>query len=195
MGLVLRFAVAALLLAPGPALHAQSDASTLRWVRGRVASNSPGTIVLQLRDGRPLAVACDTRCAAASPGSLVELHYVDRKGERRAEHLFVGPAADGELSRRPGRSVRGLVIRARTSSVQLQVGTKKRSYEIERKATFVEAGGWQPVATGRDAIAARIRTGEEVLLKYEEDDSSIQAGEVTIPGTTLKAVEVRRLKG
>ncbi|MGZ8710893.1 MAG: hypothetical protein ACXW28_11785 [Thermoanaerobaculia bacterium] len=42
---------------------------------------------------------------------------------------------------------------------------------------------------------ARIKAGEDMLLEYEEHDDSIQAGDLVIPGTALKAVELRRLKG
>jgi hypothetical protein len=150
---------------------------------------------VQLRGGKPLSIACDAPCAAVTPAAIVELHYVDRKGDRRAEFLFVVDQAAGELSRRPGRSARGVVTRTKKSSLQLQVGTKKRTYELEKKTTLVEPGQWRPAATGRAEVMARVKAGEDILLKYEEHDDSIQAGEVTIPGTALKAVEVRRLKG
>jgi hypothetical protein len=188
-----RCLAAGILLVATTTAFAQSDAVTFRWVRGRVMSNTPGTIIVTLQGTRQLSVTCDARCDAASPGSLVELHYSDRKGQKRAEYVFVGPSADNELSRKPGRSVRGIVARTRKSSVQLQVGSKKRSYEIERKAAFVEAGQWQPAASGRAEVIARLVVGESVLLKYEEQDSSIYVGDVLLPQTTLKALEVRRL--
>jgi hypothetical protein len=190
----MRFLVVASLLLFSTSVAAQTDATELRWVRARVLSNAAGTIVLQLGDVKQLSVTCDTLCAGAAPGDVVELHYIDRKGTRTARMMFAGNQTAAELSKKPGRSARGVVSRTKKSSVRLQFGTKTRDYTIQKKTTLVEAGQGQPVATGRADVISRLKVGEDLLVKYEEHDTSFQAGEVTLPSTELRAVELRRMQ-
>lgn len=176
-----------------PAAYAENT-TELRWVRGVVISNAAGSVLLQMGGDRRIAIACDGRCAAATPGAIVELHYTDRNDEIRGELLFTDPRSAGELLKRPGRSVRGIVLRTKTSSVQLQVGSKQRTYGVEKAAALIEAGQPQPAAIGRAEVITRLSAGDLILLKYEEHDASIMVGDITLPGSELRAVEVRRLQ-
>lgn len=190
---LLRLTLALFLVLEATAALAQTNTTELRWVRGVVISNASGAVLLQTRGDRRIAISCDARCAAATPGAIVELHYVDRDDDLRGELLFTDPSA-GELSKRPGRSVRGTVLQTKTASVRLQVGNKQRTYGVEKSAALFEPRQPQPAAIGRAEVLTRLSAGETILLKYEEHDSSISVGDILLPGSELRAVEVRRLQ-
>ena len=175
-----------------PAAHADNT-TELRWVRGVVITNAAGSVLLQMSGDRRIAIACDERCAAATPGAIVELHYTDRNDQIRGELLFTDPRSAGDLSKRPGRSVRGTVLRTKKASVQLQVGNKQRTYGVEKSTALIEAGQPQPAAIGRAEVITRLSAGDLVLLKYEEHDASMVIGDITLPGSELRAMEFRRL--
>ena len=175
-----------------PATHADNT-TELRWVRGVVITNAAGSVLLQMGGDRRIAIACDQRCATATPGAIVELHYTDRNDQIRGELLFTDARSARELSKRPGRSVRGTVLRTKTASVQLQVGNKQRTYNVEKSTALIEAGQPQPAVIGRAEVITRLSAGDLVLLKYEEHDASMTIGDLTLPGSELRAVEVRRL--
>lgn len=166
-----------------------STQGNLRWVRARVTAASPVLLTLQLR-GDELQVARGALPPDAAPvGSTIELHYVDSHGTRRAAFAF-STSAPGELSKRPGRSLHGVVTRVKKTSLQIDAGGKKKSLDVERRAVVVDAADTR---TGRAAVIAALKPGDEVLVKYVEQSSDIVAGDVVIPGTDLKVIEVRRL--
>lgn len=191
MSHLLRLPLALALALTATAALAQPTTSELRWVRGVVISNASGAVLLQMRGDKRISISCDERCAAATPGATVELHYADRDHALRGELLFIDRGA-GELSKRPGRSVRGTVLRTRSASVQLQVGNKQRTYGVEKSAALIDAS--QPPAVGRSEVLTRLSAGETILLKYEEHDTSMSVGDLFLPGSELRAVELRRLK-
>jgi hypothetical protein len=61
-------------------------------------------------------------------------------------------------------------------------------------AALIEAGQPQPAAIGRAEVITRLSAGDLILLKYEEHHASIMVGDITLPGSELRAVEVRRLQ-
>ena len=171
-----------------PTAHAASTPE-LRWVRGVVISNAAGSVLLQMGGDRRIAIACDERCSAATSGAIVELHYTDRNDEIRGELLFTGPRSRRRALEEAGTSVRGIVLRTKTASVQLQVGNKQRTYGVEKSTALIEAGQPQLAAIGRAEVITRLGAGDLVLLKFEEHDASIQVGDITLPGSELRAVE------
>lgn len=117
------------------------------------------------------------------------MHYVDSRGVKRAAFAF--PVTDpGDLSKRPGLSLHGVVTRVKGASLRIDAGGKENSLEVERRAVVVDAG---TTRTGRAAVVAALAPGDEVLVKYAEQSSDIVTAEVFVPGTDLKALEVRRL--
>ena len=166
-----------------------STHGSLRWVRARVTAASPLLLTLQLREAEIQVQRGALPPDAAAVGSTIELHYVDSKGVKRA--VFAFPAPDpGELSKRPGRSLHGVLTRVRKTSLQIDAGGSRKSLDVESRAVVVDAGDTR---TGRAAVIAALTAGDEVLVKYAEQSSDIPAGDVLIPGTDLKALEVRRL--
>lgn len=81
-------------LAPAPTPVAP-DLRNLRWVRASVSASTPETVTLQLRD-REIVVIRDatTELFAADPstalaaGAIVEVHYTETNGTRRAIFLI-----------------------------------------------------------------------------------------------------------
>ena len=193
MPYLLRLALALLLVLTSSVALGQTTTRELRWVRGLVIANASGAILLQMRGDKRISIPCDAACAAATPGAIVELHYVDRHDAVRGEVLFTD-LSGGELSKRPGRSVRGTVLRTKTASMQLQVGNRQPTYGVEKSTALIEAGQPQPAAIGRAEVITRLNVGEVVLLKYEKHDASISVGDIFLPGSELRAMEVRRLK-
>jgi len=168
----------------------ESTHGSLRWVRARVTAASPVLLTLQLRGAELQVQRGALPPDAAAVGSTIELHYVDSKGVKRAAFAF--PAPDpGELSKRPGRSLHGVLTQVKKTSLQIDAGGTKKSLDVERRAVVVDAGDTR---TGRAAVIAALTAGDEVLVKYAEQSSDIVAGDVVIPGTDLKALEVRRLR-
>lgn len=161
----------------------------LRWVRARVTAASPVLLTLQLREAELQVQRGALPPDLPAVGSTIELHYVDSKGVKRA--MFAFPAPDpGELSKRPGLSLHGVLTRVTKTSLQIDAGGSRKSLDVERRAVVVDAGGTR---TGRAEVIAALTAGDEVLVKYAEQSSDIPAGDVVIPGTDLKALEVRRL--
>lgn len=166
-----------------------STQGNLRWVCARVTAASPVLLTLQLQ-GAELQVARGALPPdAAEVGSTIELHYVDSKGARRAAFVFSTPDP-GELSKRPGRSLHGVVTRVKRASLQIDAAGKRKSLDVENRAVVVDGADTR---TGRAAVIAALKPGDEVLVKYVEQSSDIVTGDVVIPGTDLKALEVRRL--
>ncbi len=170
---------------PAPA-HAGGP---LRWVHARVVSATGEAVTLQLRDSTLAIARGDLAADAVTPGSVVEVHYRDSKGERRGIYVFA-VAADTGLSKRPGRSFHAVITQVKKSSLRIDAGGRKTSLDVEKRAIVVDAAGTR---VGKAAVLAAVRPGDEVLVKYVETSSDMVAGDVVIPGTDLKVLEVRRL--
>lgn len=161
----------------------------LRWVHARVVSATGDAVTLQLRDSTLTIARADLPADRIAAGSVVEVHYRDSKPERRGVYVFAVPA-DTALSKRPGRSFHAVITQVKKSSLRIDAGGKHKSLNVEKRAIVVDAAGTR---VGKAAVLAAITPGDEVLLKYVEESSDIITGDVTIPGTDLKVLEVRRL--
>ncbi|MDQ3169678.1 MAG: hypothetical protein M3Q55_06040 [Acidobacteriota bacterium] len=177
-------------LVPGPQPQAAaSDPGQLRWVLGTITATAPTSVTLRLRD-RYLTLLSE-RDARLVIGERIEAHYTDRKGERRAV-LFVDAGTSGPVSKRPGRSYRGTVDRMRRSTLSLRVDGKRRDIALDSRTTLTTADG-RTLASGWRDVAAALTSGEMLLVIYEEHSDDMMAGDVMIPGTTLKARQIRML--
>ncbi len=162
----------------------------LRWVRGIVTAASPTSVTLRLRD-RDLTLSNEAGTAVVV-GGRVEAHYTDRKGERRAV-LFLDTGTSGTLSKRPGRSYRGTVDRMRRGTLSLRVEGKRRNVTLDSRTTLSTTDG-RALASGRRDVAAVLTDGEPLLVVYIEQSDDMMIGDVMIPGTTLVAREIRKLR-
>lgn len=189
----LRSLIVCVLLLAAPGLYSQEaslDPGQLRWVRGTVTSVSPASMTLQLR-GDPLTIALDG-VAPPAEGTRVEVHYTDRRRERRAVLIF-GAGVSGTISRRPGRSLRGSVDRLRRSTLSLHVEGRRRDVSLDSRTTLLTIDG-RALASGRSDVAAALAGGEPLLVIYEEQSDDMMVGDVLVPGSTRKAREIRRLR-
>lgn len=164
------FLAGALLLAGAAAQQPQDPPGPapgqLRWARGVVISASPDTLVLQLRSNT-LALGIDA--AAKRPlGSVVEVHYSEQGDARRAVLVFddqgSGPQ---ELSKRPGRSFRGLVTKAKRSALSVRVERKTRQVTMDKHTRLTDASG-HALASGSKEITPLLAVGDPVLVKFTE---------------------------
>ncbi len=170
---------------PAPA-HAGGP---LRWVHARVVSAMGDAVTLQLRDSTLAIARGDLPADAVVTGSVVEVHYRDSKGERRGVYVFA-VAPDAGLSKRPGRSFHAVITGVKKSSLRIDAGGRNKSLDVEKRSVVVDAAGTR---VGKAAVLAAVRPGDEVLLKYVETSSDLLVGDVFIPGTDLKVLEVRQL--
>lgn len=156
---------------------------SLRWARGVVVSVSPESVVLKLRN-RELSLARDLSLEvrpadALASGQIVDAHYVDRRGTRRAV-IVLGAIADdaAKLSKRPGTSVLGTVKKAKRSSLTLDVAGKSRGFGLKKKTRLLDRDG-RLAAEGAAAIVASVSAGDRLLIAYERDeDAGDQAVEI-----------------
>jgi hypothetical protein len=161
----------------------------LRWVRATVTSVSADSLTLRLRD-KDLTITRDG-VEAPAVGSTVEAHYLDKSGAKRAVLIFeLEPTT--ELSKRAGYSYRGLIKRLKRSSVSVAAGTKSNTINLMKKTRLVDAAG-RAVAAGAKEVGALLRTGDEVLIKYEEDSAVVVEGMMMGSGSD-QALEVRKLR-
>lgn len=167
---------------------------TLRWVRARLVAVSPESLTLALRDSHLTLTRDPSAGPAPSVGSIVEVHYGDRNHIRRAVLVFASPGLSDEmLSKRPGRSFRGKVTRVGKSTLRLEVDGKRRDLTLDRKSTLVEKDRWAAAASGTAGVLSRVQLGELLLVKYAEESNDLVVGDITLGGTDLKVIEVRRL--
>jgi hypothetical protein len=158
-------------------------------VHARVVSSTDCAVLVRLRGAELTILRGDLPAGQLVAGSVVEVHYRDGKAGRYGTYLFAVPP-DTALSKRPGRSFHAVITRVKKGSLQIEAGGKKQSLDVEKRATVVDAAGTR---VGRTAVLASVSAGDEVLVKYAEQSSDIIAGDVVIPGTDLKVLEVRRL--
>jgi hypothetical protein len=190
----LRSLIVCSLFLAASSLHPQGaspDPGQLRWIRGTVTSVSPSSMTLQLRDD---TLTLDLEPGMAPPvGARLEVHYSDRRGQRRAV-LILDAGVAGTLSRRPWRSFRGTVDRLRRGTVSLRVEGRRRDVGLDSRTTLLAVDG-RALASGRADVAAALTDGEPLLVIYVEQSDDMMVGDVLVPGSTRKAREIRRLSG
>jgi hypothetical protein len=164
-------------------------AGKLRWVRAEVVAVSGETLTLQLRS-KPLTIAL-AGVAQPAVGAIVEAHYTDKHGERRAVLIFDADRGS-KLSRRPGTSFRGVVARVKHNRLSLTADTKSHAIELVKKTRLVDADG-HAVATGSKA-AGLLPAGEDVIVKYEDDGGAMMVGDMMMAAGSDQALEIRRLR-
>jgi hypothetical protein len=186
--------VLASLIATGLWHQPQTEApGKLRWVRGTVTSVTASSLTLKLRDSSvTLAIDAATTpsTAALSAGSTIEAHFTDRKGDRRAVLLLT--ASTGQLSKRFGQSYRGIVERTKRGTLSLRVEGRKRGVSLD-KVTKLFASDGTALGSGSKEVSAQLKAGEMVLVTYDEVSSDIPAGDIVIPSSSERALEIRRL--
>lgn len=188
-------------LPPPPSVVAQPSGH-LRWVRGTVTDASSGSLTVQLRD-KTLTLTTDRETRLVRPaangsatqpgvGSLIEVHYVDRKPSPRAVLILDGIPVAAPVSKRPGRSYRGVISRVKRSSVSIKVDARTRGVKMDShtRLTGVDGGS---LAVGWKAVAGQLSAGEDVLVVYDEQSDDINTGDLIIPGSYQRAVEIRKL--
>jgi len=183
--------VASLAQLPAPAA---SDLRNLRWVRAAVSASSPESLTLKLRD-REITLRRDaaTDVVGSVPlvaGAIVEAHFLERKGVRRAMLLIADPGP-GELSKKPKTSLRGTMIRFKRSTLLVRIGEKTRGLTVEKRSRLLDRDG-HVLATGKDAIAKLLVLDQDLLVKYETSSGIIVEG-VDLGGSD-NIVEIRLLR-
>ncbi len=180
--------------APGAVVSGVSPAiesGRLRWVRGMVSSVSADSLTLKLRN-KELTIGLDAVASAPAAGSVVEAHYTDKKGVRRAMLIFAAdPSA--ALSKRPATSYRGIVQRIKRGTVSLTANTKSHGIGLDKKTRLVDAGG-RSIASGAKEISSALPAGEDVLVKYEDDSTAVGIGDGMAYLGGDKALEIRGLR-
>lgn len=170
------------------------DLATLRWVRATVSAATPDAITLRLKDSELILTRdLETEIAGPDPaagiavGSVVEAHYADRQGVRRASVIVADPGP-GNISKRPGSSLRGSMVRFGRGTIWLGAGARTRDLSVEKKSRLLDRDG-RPLAAGSAAIAL-LSPNDDLLVKIE--GSSIMVGDLDLGGDN--AVEIRRLR-
>lgn len=188
--LVLVVAVATL---AGSALSATQStpnpviASELRWVRGVVISLSPETAVLQLRSDNITFAINPSIASRLRLNGLAEMHYTEKNDVRHVVLAFADASVGAQqLSKRPGRSYRGVIKRLKRSAVDLQVANKTKELALEKRTRLTDVQGTE-IAVGSKAIQALLAAGESVLVKYD------QVNGVEPLDSSEDAIEIRRL--
>lgn len=162
----------------------------LRWVHAAVATASPESLTLQLRD-KTLTVALDPGARIVPVGSLVEVHYLEKPAPR-AVLILDGLPPETVVSKRAGRSYRGVVSRTKSQSVNLRVDNKNREVKMYSKTRLIGADG-RVLVTGSKTVAAQMSVGEEVLVNYDQQSEDMMAGDILIPGSSDRALVIRKL--
>jgi hypothetical protein len=146
----------------------------LRWVRGEVTAVSGDQLTLKLRS-KPITIALDGT-APPAVGAVVEAHYTDKRGDRRAVLIFDADRS-AELSKRPGTSYRGVVKQVRRSSLSITAASRSRGIDFVKQTQLMDADG-RALATGWKAIGGLLPVGEDVVVKYEGTEDADQALEI-----------------
>jgi hypothetical protein len=162
----------------------------LRWVHATVAQTTPASVTLQLRD-KTLTVALDPGARILPVGSLVEVHYLEKPAPRAVLILDRLPP-ETVVSKRAGRSYRGVISRTKSQSVYLRVDNKNREVKMYSKTRLTGADG-RVLVTGSKTVAAQMSVGEEVLINYDQQSEDMMAGDLLIPGSSDRALVIRKL--
>jgi hypothetical protein len=150
---------------------------------------------LQLRSDN-ITLAIDLSVAAGLRlNGIAEVPYTDKNDVRRAVLVFANAAAGAQqLSKRPGRSYRGVIKRVKRGAVDLQVANKTRELALEKRTRLTDAQG-AAIAVGSKAIRPLLAAGEPVLVKYDGDSTFIDVAGVSMIDSSEDAIEIRRLAG
>jgi hypothetical protein len=193
--------VSAVLVVVLVAAPATAQTNSLRWARGVVTESTPASITLMLRD-RSLRIGVNpstafesaTPAKMAAAGAVVEVHYAEKKNERMAVWVFSDPATGSAgWSKKPGHSYWGVMQGTAHGSFKLGVGKKTRKVELDSHTRLVDADG-RVLAKGKKDVAPLLSTGQRVVVKYDEEDTTVYGGDTVVPGSSTKALEVRKLK-
>ena len=197
-----------------PPADAPSPPGRLRWVIGVVTTVSSDSLTVRLRDEtKTLRLALDPATdllrtgaqavpaalvtgATALPavGSVVEVHYTDKDGMRRAALIVdEGAGAPARLSKRPGASYRGAATRIRAGKISLRVDNRTRQLETDVRTWLVDADG-SLLASGSKPIADVLSVGDDVLVKYESDSDTVPVGDLMLDFSSQRATGIRRLR-
>jgi hypothetical protein len=190
---MIRPSIIAVIVALG-SLHATAAAAqdhSLRWARGVVTTSAPGSLTLMLRD-RSLTI--EMKGDAPAAGAVVEVHYSEKKDVRTAVWVFKDASAgSAEWSKKPGHSYWGVTQSTGRGSFQLMLGKKARKLDLDSHTRLLDSDG-QVLAKGKKDVAPLLATGQRVVVKYEENDDTVYGGDTVLPGSSTKAIEVRKLK-
>ena len=166
---------------------AAQDSGRLRWVRGAVIDVSPASLTVQLRDktltltlDRDTRVVRPTAEAAATQvnvGSLVEVHYVDKKPVQRAVLILSGTLGTAKVPGRPGYSYRGVISRTKNRDVSVRVNTKTRVVKMDARTQLTGVDG-QSLAIGWKVATTQLSAGDEVLVTYNQQEDDLLALEI-----------------
>jgi hypothetical protein len=191
--------VCTLFLTGGPGVGPQpapaAASGQLRWVRGTIVTVSPESLSLQLRSN-VLTVGLDSSTegtTALSVGSMVDVHYSERRGIRRAVLIFpLVAGSSSELSKRPGKSLRGVVMKGKSHSLTMRVDARTRKIVLDSHTQLVDRES-HPLASGDRAITPLIAPGDELLVKYEEVSNVVPIEGMYLTSDDTRAVEIRKL--
>jgi hypothetical protein len=159
-----------------------------------VAAASADSLTVKLRK-EELTIALEptsTGSVLPAVGTVVEAHYVDTRGARRAVLIF-GADPSSELSNRPAASYRGVVKGIKRGTVSLLANTRSHGVNIDKDTRLVDADG-RPVANGSNEITGVLPAGEEVVVKYVDDSAMTMVGDVLTFSGFDKALEIRKLR-
>ena len=171
------------------------DFRSLRWVRATVSAFTPESLTLQLKD-RDVILNHDRATEIVGPhppagfavGAVVEAHYLDRDGERRAIVILTNPGP-GTISKRPGTSVRGHMVRFGRGTLWVGSPDRTRDLAVQKKSRLIDREG-RALATGSPEIGKRLSPNDDLLVKIE--GSPVMLGNLDLGGDS--AVEIRRLR-
>jgi len=183
--------VAVFVLASGvsqqPPSVAAQNSGQLRWVRGAVIDVSPASLTVQLRnktltlsltsDTRVVRPAGDTSTDRPQVGSLIEVHYVDKKPVQRAVLILSGTLGTAKVPRRAGYSYRGVISRTKNRDVYVRVDTKTRVVTMDSKTQLTGVDG-QSLAIGWKVATTQLSAGDEVLVTYNQQEDDLLALEI-----------------
>ena len=166
---------------------AAQNSGQLRWVRGAVIDVSPASLTVQLRnktltlsltsDTRVVRPAGDTSTDRPQVGSLIEVHYVDKKPVQRAVLILSGTLGTAKVPRRAGYSYRGVISRTKNRDVYVRVDTKTRVVKMDSKTQLTGVDG-QSLAIGWKVATTQLSAGDEVLVTYNQQEDDLLALEI-----------------
>ena len=191
--------VGALVLGGGflqqPAVTVSQASGHLRWVRGTITEISPASLSVALRD-KVVTIGLDqdtqmvgpdavTSTARPSVGSLVEVHYTDKKKVQRAVLILSGQLGRAKMPRRAGYSYRSVISRIKNRDIDVRVDTKNRRVKMDNKSQLTGVDG-QPLAAGWKTGTAQLSAGEEILVTWDQQEDDFIVLEIRkLPPSSL----------
>lgn len=183
--------VGAFVLASGvwqqPPPFAAPASGHLRWVRGSVTEISPASLTVQLSkktltlvldaNTRFLRPAADTSAARPSVGSVIDVHYVDKKPGQRAVAILSDPLGTAKPRWIAGHSYRGVITRIKNRDVDVRVDTKNRRVKFIKNSQVTGVDG-QSLAIGYKAGPTQLSVGEEILVTWNQNEDDFEVLEI-----------------